>query len=284
LAEQSDSNEDSLFGSGGANQDLQKTYVDFLDGVSLLQRTELAATICEEEKICLFLNLYHCMLLHGFLVVGVPNTHFKWTYFFNSCAYAAFGDVFTLAELQQHIVLHSVPASTPTVASSEKDRYEFSLRTRDPRLLWALNSGLVASQPHVIPIYESVSLNEQLDNMVSISLTGQITVSDPGDELSPVSLSAAAHIVTPTVTVPRICKLYLKAFELWGGVAELKPQSKLLAFLAHYCEEANIKEKLEMIHDNESTLVKFAKGQDVAGADERRRFLKKLSNRMSISL
>lgn len=57
-----------------------------------------------DESACLFLNLYHCLLLHAFLVVGVPTTLFKWPTFFGSYSYEAFGDVFSLAELEHCII------------------------------------------------------------------------------------------------------------------------------------------------------------------------------------
>ena len=272
LADQSDSSEDSLFGSGGGgpNEELQNNYVNFMNGVALLQCLELPASQTEEERTCLFLNLFHCMLLHGFLVVGVPNTQFKWTTFYNSCAYEAFGDVFTLSELQQHIVLCGLPASSPTVVSGDKDRYDFSLDSRDPRLLWALNCGRVASQPAVIPIYEPVSLYDQLDSMVTLSLTKNQVIVTTADDNN-----------TTTVTVPRVCKTFLRAFELWGVVAELKPQAKVLAFLSHYSADGTEKAKLEQALDSDATIIKFAKTID---PDERHRFVKRLSNRLSISL
>jgi len=287
----SDDCEDFLFG-GGANETLQDSYTSFMNGVALLQRIDLSAiAMTEEERLCLFLNLYHCMLLHGFLVVGVPNTSFKSTFFFNSCAYEAFGDVFTLSELRENVVLFSVPSVG--VSKGADESYEFSLKSKDPRLLWALNSGRAAVDPAVIPIYEPVSLYDQLDNMVKLSLGG----GEGG------ASHAAQHVVLldesttpPVVTVPRLCKHYLRAFELWGvvtdpalesprdhhpGAAVVKPQGKLLSFLSHYLPDSATRHGLERACDNESTVVKFSKE---GVSDERHRVLKKLSNRLSIDL
>lgn len=285
----SDDCEDFLFG-GGANETLQDSYTSFMNGVALLQRIDLSAiAMTEEEKLCLFLNLYHCMLLHGFLVVGVPNTSFKSTFFFNSCAYEAFGDVFTLSELRENVVLFSVPSVGANKGPDES--YDFSLKSKDPRLLWALNSGRAAVDPAVIPIYEPVSLYDQLDNMVKLSLGGSEGGAHHG----------AHHVVLldesttpPVVTVPRLCKHYLRAFELWGvgsdpglaasattAAAVVKPQGKLLSFLSHYSPDSATRLGLERACDNESTVVKFSKE---GVSDERHRVLKKLSNRLSIDL
>lgn len=110
-------------------------WMRFLDGVSLLQAIDLTSLIgshsnsssCnnstvvdrikEEEEIatttttastnklaCLFLNLYHVMLLHSFLVIGMPTNVYRWTTFFRNCSYEAFGDIFSLAELEHCII------------------------------------------------------------------------------------------------------------------------------------------------------------------------------------
>lgn len=85
--------------------DFQTLWVDFMDGVSLLQCIDLSLVDhTSPEATCLFLNLYHCLLIHAYLVVGLPNSLFKWSNFFRYCSYEAFGDVFSLAELE-HCIL-----------------------------------------------------------------------------------------------------------------------------------------------------------------------------------
>jgi len=85
--------------------DFQSLWVDFMDGVSLLQCIDLSLVDhSSPEATCLFLNLYHCLLIHAYLVVGLPNSLFKWSNFFRFCSYEAFGDIFSLAELE-HCIL-----------------------------------------------------------------------------------------------------------------------------------------------------------------------------------
>ena len=85
--------------------DFQSLWVDFMDGVSLLQCIDLSEMDkTSPEATCLFLNLYHCLLIHAYLVVGLPNSLFKWSNFFRFCSYEAFGDIFSLAELE-HCIL-----------------------------------------------------------------------------------------------------------------------------------------------------------------------------------
>lgn len=85
--------------------DFQTLWVDFMDGVSLLQCIDLSLVDkSSPQATCLFLNLYHCLLIHAYLVVGLPNSLFKWSNFFRFCSYEAFGDIFSLAELE-HCIL-----------------------------------------------------------------------------------------------------------------------------------------------------------------------------------
>jgi hypothetical protein len=84
---------------------LETHWMEFLDIVSLLPCIDLEHfSLSTEERICIFLNLYHTMLLHAVLVAGVPSTLMKWPNFFNSFSYEAFGDVFSLSELEHSII------------------------------------------------------------------------------------------------------------------------------------------------------------------------------------
>lgn len=112
--ESSSAGEGSGRGGGGVGcgssldpSEAQELWVDFMDGVALLQCIDLSIIDnTSPEAACLFLNLYHCMLLHAYMVVGLPNSLFKWSNFFRNCSYEAFGDVFSLAELE-HCILRS---------------------------------------------------------------------------------------------------------------------------------------------------------------------------------
>lgn len=140
-------------------------WIDFLNGVACLQVVQLDVApvtvssgpeeaksssasdglLNQDELLCLFLNLYHVMLLHGFLVLGVPDSVFKWSGFFGSVAYEAFGDVFSLVELEHCILRHGQHKPSLNLFFQSylpTHRYAFSLaRRRDFRLLWAINCG-----------------------------------------------------------------------------------------------------------------------------------------------
>ena len=286
LAEQSSSSEDSFF---PGDEELQNSYVGFMDGVALLQRIDESALVPgSAEKTCLFLNLFHLILLHGFLVAGVPNSHFKWTSFYNTCAYEAFGDVFTLAELQKSVIHCGAPHASSSSSSSggnggasggvDGGGYAFSLESKDPRLLWALNTGLVQSQPARIHIYEPVSLSDQLDAAVRMALGAGPTV---------VSVAPPDYPGAPTVFfLPKIIKRHLYWFDA-PGLAHLPktgPFVQVLSFLAHYVPDKHLAALLEAAIelDQGSVQVKFINPDQ--GDDQRRRVLGKINNRLSISL
>ena len=68
--------------------------------VALLQAADASQLDpTSDAALCMFLNLYHLMVLHATLVVGPPQSLLKWGSFFNCCAYLAFGDVFRCAPI-----------------------------------------------------------------------------------------------------------------------------------------------------------------------------------------
>lgn len=84
---------------------MEGQWIEFLTNIAFLPCINLDDySFSETELTCLFINLYHTMLLHSFLVAGVPSTLLKWPGFFNSCAYEAFGDIFSLSELEHCII------------------------------------------------------------------------------------------------------------------------------------------------------------------------------------
>lgn len=82
-----------------------RLWMVFMDGVAMLQTMDVSnLDPASPEAVCLFLNLFHLILLHGLLVMGPPTSVFKWQALFRTCAYEAFGDLFSLAELEHNII------------------------------------------------------------------------------------------------------------------------------------------------------------------------------------
>jgi hypothetical protein len=104
---------------------VEKLWIDFLDGAALLQRADLSVYNARGEdgtrdtpsvgshshdctdgnaQLSMFLNLYHVMLLHSFLVQGLPDTAQKHADICANSCYEAFGDCFSISDLQSNII------------------------------------------------------------------------------------------------------------------------------------------------------------------------------------
>ena len=71
--------DDLDFGAGILSPQFSQLWSEFTAGVCLLQRIDLASLeLSFEELLCIYLNLYHCLLTHAFLIIGPPASIFKW--------------------------------------------------------------------------------------------------------------------------------------------------------------------------------------------------------------
>jgi hypothetical protein len=160
----------------------------FMDKISALSNIEIDfATYDPGDAAALatFLNLYHTLLLHSFVAVRVPSSALNWPSLFNCCAYEAFGDIFSISELEHgvlrngmrvHILIlvsaiflryaiylgMSKPSSFIAQMLIPKSVYGFALTVKDLRLLWAMNCGS-SSLAESIPVYNKDTLNSQLN-------------------------------------------------------------------------------------------------------------------------
>ena len=79
----------SLNPKGGANDsDLR----DFLDCASSLKDAD-AHSLNEEEKMSFFLNVYHIMIMHSYIILGPPVSGPEWISYFNTIAYQCSDDI-----------------------------------------------------------------------------------------------------------------------------------------------------------------------------------------------
>ena len=60
------------------SDEIQSMWIELMDGVSLLQACSLSQMDPEsDESLCMFLNLYHLMVIHSSLVMGPPCSAYK---------------------------------------------------------------------------------------------------------------------------------------------------------------------------------------------------------------
>lgn len=93
--------------TGPRRIELLRRWVEFMDTVSALANMRFDMSSFDPKgsaEIALFLNLYHTMVLHAFLVVRVPLSMQDWPNVFSGCSYEAFGDIFSIAELEHGVL------------------------------------------------------------------------------------------------------------------------------------------------------------------------------------
>jgi hypothetical protein len=94
-----------LVASSATSENTSTLWVEFMDLISGFQMLDLMS-LSEREKISLLLNLYHVMVLHGFLLLG-PPVQSSWASFFNTVSYVISCDVCSINELEHNGLRYS---------------------------------------------------------------------------------------------------------------------------------------------------------------------------------
>ena len=182
----------------------------FLQSTAALKRVNVSS-LDETERLAFFLNLYHTMILHAFLVLGAPDSSFKWVSYFNVISYQCSDDIFSIAELEHCIIRAAMNYPSQFISKwvLPKSRYSFALTKPDYRINFALNSGSY-SHPPFIPLYTPSRIHEQLDQSVRLVLTHN------GDTVSCNKRSVVL------VTLPRVCQWFADDFGKGSNTDVLK--------------------------------------------------------------
>jgi hypothetical protein len=91
-----------LVASNATSENTSRLWVEFMDLISGFQSIEIGGgSLSEKEKIALLLNMYHVMVLHGFLLLG-PPVQSSWASFFNTVSYVISHDVCSINELEHN--------------------------------------------------------------------------------------------------------------------------------------------------------------------------------------
>jgi hypothetical protein len=170
----------------------------FLDSAATLKQVDVSA-LTETERTAFFLNLYHVMIVHAFLVLGPPDSTFKWMSYFNTISYECSDDVFSLTELEHNIVRAAMTYPSQFVARFvlPKSQFSFALTKADYRINFALNCGSLSNPAH-IPVYRAATLDQQLNDACRAYLKVVEVVAQKRNCL--------------IVTLPRICVWFAEDF------------------------------------------------------------------------
>ena len=214
---------------------IKQLYIDYMDGISLLQCIDINSiiNITEFEKLCLFLNLYHCLLLHSYIIFNYPMTILKFVSFNCHCSYEIFGDVLSLAELEHNIIKYSMPKPDVNFIAQfyiPKSKYNFHVNIVDYRILWSIYCYAITNI-HEILIYTKDKLNTQLNYIIEKSLMSSIIIKKHKSSSSCV------------IYLPIICQWYAKVI-----ISSLTEIMKI-NFYEYYCNQF-----INNINNNDSNI------------------------------
>jgi Protein of unknown function, DUF547 len=165
----------------------------------------------EEWRLAFFLNLYHLMVLHAFIVLGPPDSSLQWITYFNNASYEIADDVFSLAELEHCIVRNrmSPPSQFLSRFVIPKSRYSAALHVRDFRLNFALNCGSL-SNPSTVRCYSVANLQQQLDGATRSYLEGSgFNLRTGGTGVPGLLIPSPPELV---LHLPRVCQWFMADF------------------------------------------------------------------------
>jgi hypothetical protein len=170
----------------------------FLEAAALLKDTT-TNNLTEEKKLAFFLNLYHVMISHAFLVLGPPNWGLVWINYFNNVAYQVGDDIFSLTELEHCIIRANMAVPSQFLsrfAIPKSDYGRLALKVKDWRINFALNCGSL-SNPESIILFNDKDLDGQLNAACRLYLE---------------CVTAARKSRDLVVQMPRICQWYRDDF------------------------------------------------------------------------
>jgi Protein of unknown function (DUF1769)/Protein of unknown function, DUF547 len=149
---------------------------DFITSAAKLKHAFVSG-LDEVSRLAFYLNVYHTMISHAYLVLGPPDSSLKWINYFNNIAYQVGDDIFSLSELEHSIIRANM--SYPTQFLSRfvipKSAYPLlALSISDCRINFALNCGSY-SNPSTIMLYQPQHLNQQLDDASRLYLLNSVT-------------------------------------------------------------------------------------------------------------
>jgi len=186
---------------------------EFLDAASRLKTANLSG-LGETVKCAFLINLYHVMVMHGFLLFGTPLNSFKFVNHFNMIAYEVGDDIFSLTELEHNIIRANM--SSPSGFLSKfvlpKSVYKkHALKKGDFRINFAINCGSISS-PEKVQVFTSEDLDAQLDTAAK-------------DYLEAAKVSSSGK----TLTLPKICQWYSNDFGRGRSVDVVRLSAKYLS-------------------------------------------------------
>ena len=218
--------------------DDQESLFEFLDCAAALKNVDVYG-MQEKQRLAFFMNLYHLMIMHSYLLLGPPETSFKLDHMNQMVSYQTSDDIFTIAELEHNIIRAAMgyPSQFGAKLSLPKSQFGFALKVPDFRINFALNCGSLAS-PENVPIYKGEIVDYQLDSTAILFLDTVKMEFGDNDEL--------------IVTLPQVCQWYMDDFGVDDDVRLLE---KVETFLSD--EQKSILKSLEQQDPHAMVVVRY---------------------------
>jgi len=154
-----------------------KQSAEFLQFVQLtyrLTQADLLDELNDAEKKCLFLNLYNALVIHGYLIRGVPHSGGERLKFYQTVSYRIGQHVFSLDDIEHGVLRgnRSHPSLLINAVFKDHDpRVKYSIHSFDPRIHFALVCGAKSCPP--IRVYTPQNLE------MALMLAAQNFCNDP---------------------------------------------------------------------------------------------------------
>lgn len=179
-------------------------FIEFLDMTSRLKTLPLnRLDLSDASVLCIFVNLYHCLLQLALLltVKGSLNKKSNINFMRTNC-FEVGGDIFSLAELYHCVIRgHMSKPNSPKPPYLEVPKkslnynYAYALSHADPRINFVLHTGAV-SWPQKVRILRPSTLTNQLQQIASAFCERNLVVDHS----------------KRTIYLPKVCDVYRKDF------------------------------------------------------------------------
>jgi hypothetical protein len=210
-----------------AQGELQRDLIQFFDATSELKHCDISG-LDSTAQLAFFLNLYHLMINHAYLLLGPPPSMIAWLSYFSNVAYHVGDELVSLAGLE-HCILRA-GMNRPTIMLSKlaipNSRYPCALTSvREPRLNFAINCGSLGNPP-AVPVYRPEVLDAMLDATASRFVSARVSLT--ADDKA--------------VLVPMVCQWFAKDFSASGR--EKPTTAEVIRFVARFHSDQPTKERL----------------------------------------
>jgi len=152
-------------------------------------------------RLAFFLNLYHLLINHSYLLLGPPPSKFAWLFYYTTIAYHVGDEIMSIAALEHCILRAPMTAPSSLVGGLiiPTSRYKCALSIADARLNFNLNCGSLSS-PAAVPMYTPECVDAQLEAMTRRFLSERVSLSAEGK-----------------LSLPSVFQLFPRDFHTKGG-------------------------------------------------------------------